>query len=173
MTGAPEESTLAERLDGLFSRSRPEGRRWTNNEVADKIKEKFPHIRVSGAYLSALRNGSRAHPSQELLAALAEFFGVSPAYFVDPDHAERVNAQLAGLEVLSQAGVRGVALRAVGLQQDSLEAITAMLDQVRKLHGLPLSRSDDACLFRAASGPHRRKWFSGSYGAQQKSSSPT
>ncbi|MEU5190149.1 helix-turn-helix transcriptional regulator [Streptomyces klenkii] len=137
MTGAPEEPTLAEQLEGLFCRSRPGGRRWTNSEVADKVKEKHPHVRVSGAYLSALRNGSRTHPSQELLAALAEFFGISPAYFVDPDHAERVNAQLAGLEVLSQAGVRGVALRAVGLQQDSLDAITTMLDQVRKLQGLP------------------------------------
>ncbi|MGW3207615.1 helix-turn-helix domain-containing protein [Streptomyces sp. NPDC001135] len=137
MAGGPAESTLAERLDSLFCRSRPGGRRWTNNEVAGKIKEKHPHIRVSGAYLSALRNGSRTRPSQELMAALAEFFGVSPAYFVDPDHAERVNAQLAGLEALSQAGVRAVALRAVGVQQDSLNAITAMLDQVRKLQGLP------------------------------------
>ncbi|MFE1914461.1 helix-turn-helix domain-containing protein [Streptomyces anandii] len=137
MTDAPEESTLAGRLDSLFSRSLPAGRRWTNNEVADKIKEKHPHIRVSGAYLSALRNGSRTRPSQELLSALAEFFGVSPAYFVDPDYAERANAQLAGLEMLNQAGVRGLALRAVGLQKDSLEAVTAMLDQVRKLQGLP------------------------------------
>ncbi|MBW5420698.1 helix-turn-helix domain-containing protein [Streptomyces sp. BG9H] len=137
MTDVPGESALAERLDGLFRKSLPEGRRWTNNEVAEKIKERHPQIRVSGAYLSALRNGSRAHPSQELLAALAEFFGVSAAYFVDPDHAERVDAQLAGLEMLKQAGVRGVALRAVGLQQDSLEAITAVLDQVRKLQGLP------------------------------------
>ncbi|MFI0909826.1 helix-turn-helix domain-containing protein [Streptomyces abikoensis] len=137
MTDKPRESTLAERLDGLFHRSRPGGRRWTNNEVAHKIKEEHPHVRVSGAYLSALRTGSREHPSQELLSAVAEFFGVSPAYFVDPDHAERVDAQLAGLEALRQAGVRGVALRAVGLQQDSLEAITTMLDQVRKLQGLP------------------------------------
>lgn len=137
MNEAPKGPTLAGRLDSLFTRSCPEGRRWTNNEVADKIKERHPHIRVSGAYLSALRNGSRTRPSQEVLSALAEFFGVSPAFFVDPDHAERVIAQLTGLELLGQAGVRGVALRAVGLQQDSLEAITAMLDQVRKLQGLP------------------------------------
>ncbi|MFD0415282.1 helix-turn-helix domain-containing protein [Streptomyces sp. NPDC127108] len=137
MTGASEQSKLATCLDSLFSRSRPQGRRWTNNEVADAIKKRHPHIRVSGSYLSALRNGSRTHPSQELLSALAEFFGVSPAYFVDPDHAERVNAQLVGLEMLGQAGVRGVALRAMGLQQDSLDAITAMLDQVRRLQGLP------------------------------------
>ncbi|MFC4518310.1 MULTISPECIES: helix-turn-helix domain-containing protein [Streptomyces] len=137
MPDAPEESTLAGRLDSLFSRSRPGGRRWTNNEVAVEVKEKHPHVRVSGAYLSALRNGSRTRPSQELLSALAEFFGVSPAYFVDPDHAERVNGQLARLEMLSQAGVRGIALRAVGLGQDSLEAVTAMLDQMRKLQGLP------------------------------------
>ncbi|WP_369395555.1 XRE family transcriptional regulator (plasmid) [Streptomyces sp. CG1] len=132
-----DNSALATRLDDLFNKSRPEGRRWTNSEVAAQIKSRHPQIRVSGAYLSALRNGTRTRPSPELQTALAEFFGVSPAYFVDPDHADRVSAQLAGLEALSQAGVRGVALRAVGLQQDSLEAITAMLDHVRRLQGLP------------------------------------
>ncbi|GAA1909684.1 helix-turn-helix domain-containing protein [Streptantibioticus ferralitis] len=137
MTGSQEHPSLAASLDGLFRGSRPAGRRWTNDEVAAEIKKKYPRIRVSGAYLSALRTGKRTHPSQELQTAIAEFFGVSPAYFVDPDHAQRVSAQLAALEELTQAGVRAVALRAVGLQPESLEAITAVLDQVRKLQGLP------------------------------------
>src|SRR5690348_6230445 len=109
------ESVLAERLDHLFRNSRPGGRRWTNDEVAEELKTRNPKIRVSGAYLSALRTGKRLHPSPELQMALAEFFGVAPAYFFDRDHADRVSAQLAALEELNQAGVRGLALRAVGL----------------------------------------------------------
>jgi transcriptional regulator with XRE-family HTH domain len=135
--GSQPESPLAERLDHLFRNSHPQGRRWTNDEVAAAIKAKNPDIRVSGAYLSALRTGKRLRPSPEIQVQLAEFFGVSPAYFFDRNHAERVDAQLAALEGLSEARVRAVALRAVGLPAESLEAITAMLDQVRKLQGLP------------------------------------
>ncbi|GLZ33949.1 hypothetical protein Lesp02_61370 [Lentzea sp. NBRC 105346] len=136
------ESSLAERLDALFRTSRPGNRRWTNDEVAEAVKKANPELRVSGAYLSALRTGKRVRPSAELQVALAKFFGVSPAYFFDPDSASQVEAELAALDELSQAGVRGIALRAVGLPKDSLDTITAVLDQIRKQQGLPPVRDD-------------------------------
>lgn len=128
---------LAERLDGLFRTSRPRGRRWTNDEVATEIKKANPDLKVSGAYLSALRTGKRANPSRELQVALAKFFGVAPAYFFDPDYADQASRQLALLDELHRAGVQSIALRAVGLPTESLDAVTAMLDQIRKLQGLP------------------------------------
>jgi|SRR5882757_9126605 len=131
------ESVLAERLDGLFRSSRPRGRTWTNDDVAAELKQSHPRLRVSGAYLSALRTGKRERPSPELLDALATFFGVSPAYFYDRDHADQTTRQLAMLDELHQAGVRSIALRAVGLPPESLDAVTAVLDQIRKLQGLP------------------------------------
>jgi transcriptional regulator with XRE-family HTH domain len=131
------ESVLADRLNELFGMSRPRGRPWTNDEVAAEIKKLAPEIKVSGAYLSALRNGKRRQPSQDLLVALAKFFGVSPAYFFDSGRADRINQQLAALDELRQAGVRGVALRAVGLPPEILDAVTAILDQMRRLQGLP------------------------------------
>ncbi|QUQ66638.1 helix-turn-helix domain-containing protein [Kutzneria sp. CA-103260] len=131
------ESVLAERLDGLFRSSRPRGRTWTNDEVATELKAVNPGLRVSGAYLSALRTGKRERPSRELLDALAAFFGVAPAYFYDRDHADQTSRQLAMLDELHQAGVRSIALRAVGLPPESLDAVTAVLDQIRKLQGLP------------------------------------
>jgi transcriptional regulator with XRE-family HTH domain len=131
------DSVLADRLNQLFAGSRPGGRSWTNDEVAAAIKKSHPSVRVSGAYLSALRNGKRRQPSHELLVELAKFFGVAPGYFFDSDHADRVTQQLAALDELRQAGVRGVALRAAGLPPDSLAAVTAVLDQMRKLQGLP------------------------------------
>jgi transcriptional regulator with XRE-family HTH domain len=130
-------ASLAARVDTLFRKSRPEGRRWTNDEVADSLKRTSPGLRVSGAYLSAIRTGKRTKPSTDLLAALASFFGVSLAYFFDIDHADQVNAQLTALDELSQAGVRSVALRSIGLSQDSLDVVLAVLDQVRERQGLP------------------------------------
>lgn len=131
------ESVLAKRLDALFRTSRPGNRRWTNDEVSEAIKKANPDLKVSGAYLSALRNGKRVRPSPELQVALAKFFGVSPAYFFDADYANQADTQLATLDKLREAGVRGIALRAAGLPQDSLDTITAVLDQIRKQHGLP------------------------------------
>ncbi len=132
-----EPDGLAERLDTLFRTSRPHGRRWTNDEVAANLKAANPTLRVSGAYLSAIRTGKRANPSPDLLQSLATFFGVSPAYFVDPDHADTTARQLAMLDELRQSGVRSIALRAVGLPEESLHAVAAVLDEIRKAQGLP------------------------------------
>lgn len=137
MTHGEDRPAFAERLDGLFKRSRPHGRRWTNDEVATEIKARSPDLKVSGAYLSALRTGRRTNPSRELQEALAKFFGVAPAFFFDPEYFDQASRQLALLEELRQADVRSIALRTVGLPGESLEAVTAMLDQIRKLHGLP------------------------------------
>jgi transcriptional regulator with XRE-family HTH domain len=131
------ESVLAEQLNSLFRSSRPQGRSWTNDEVAGELKKRNPGLRVSGAYLSALRTGKRERPSYDLLAALARFFGVAPAYFFDRDYAEQTATQLAMLDEIHQAGVRGIALRAVGLPEEALEPVRAVLDQIRKLQGLP------------------------------------
>lgn len=137
MTHGEDRPAFAGRLDGLFRQSRPHGRRWTNDEVATEIKVRHPDLKVSGAYLSALRTGRRANPSRDLQEALAKFFGVAPAFFSDPEYFDQASRQLALLEELSQADVRSIALRTVGLPGESLGAVTAMLDQIRKLHGLP------------------------------------
>jgi hypothetical protein len=38
---------------------------------------------------------------------------------------------------MRQAGVRAVAMRAAGMKEDNLKAITAIMDQYRQLQGLP------------------------------------
>ncbi|WP_055563546.1 helix-turn-helix transcriptional regulator [Streptomyces atriruber] len=137
MTSPEGPLILAERLNSLFRKSRPEGRQWTNDEVAAKIRETRPGVRVSGAYLSALRTGKRTSPSSELLTALANFFGVSAAYFFDSQYSDRVDTQLAVLEQLQQTEVKGIAMRAAGLSADSLQTVKAVLDEIRRLQGLP------------------------------------
>lgn len=135
--GAP--TPLTARLDRLFKLSRPQGRQWSNAEVAAEVKKDNPDLRVSGAYLSMLRTGKRTSPSTDLLVALAKFFGVNPSYFFDDEDGlgERVRRQLEQLEMLRQRGVVGIAQRAVGLPQANLDLITAMLDQARRQQGLP------------------------------------
>lgn len=134
-----EPTPLTSRLDRLFRISRPQGKQWSNAEVAAEVKRANPDLRVSGAYLSMLRTGKRTSPSTDLLVALARFFGVNPSYFFDDEdgQGERVRKQLEQLEMLRQRGVVGIAQRAVGLPQANLDLITAMLDQARRQQGLP------------------------------------
>ncbi len=120
----------------LFNAVRPAGRsEYSYQEVADAIRgEGGPTI--SATYLWQLRKGIRDNPTRNHLAALARFFGVSPAYFFDDDAAEVVDAQLSLLAAMRDASVRSVALRAAGLSVESLAAVRVVIDHARRLEGL-------------------------------------
>ncbi|AHH94012.1 hypothetical protein GCM10010174_85200 [Kutzneria viridogrisea] len=140
MSESEGQSVLAGRLNRLFEDIRPEGRsgrRWTNDEVAAAIKKSEPDIRVSGAYLSALRTGAKRRPSTELLVALARFFGVPLDYFVNEAVAAQADAELELAKVAGNLGVRQLALRALELSPEGLAAVTKIIDQVLALDGKP------------------------------------
>lgn len=136
MSGDPR-PRLAGRLDALFASARPQGKQWTNAEVAAELKRVSPQLKVGAVYLSQLRNGKRVNPSPELLSALADFFGVSVAYFFDDEVSDSVQTELLALQAMRNAGVRAVAMRAAGMRADNLQAITTIMDQYRQMQGLP------------------------------------
>ncbi|MFJ9418878.1 XRE family transcriptional regulator [Streptomyces sp. NPDC101227] len=138
----PAQGGLTERLDSLFRSGRPDGKPWTNDEVAAGIKAGNPKIKVSGAYLSALRTGKRSHPSIDLVVALAGFFAVPVSYLTNPQSTPTLENQIAALPQVDQAGVRSIALRAIGVNDDGLKAVAAVLDHVRQLQGLPPVRTE-------------------------------
>ncbi|MEE1938017.1 XRE family transcriptional regulator [Streptomyces sp. TRM 70361] len=124
---------LAENLDRLFDAIRPEGprgRRYTNEEVATAVKAAHPGLRVGGAYLSALRKGTKRNPSTELLNALARFFGVPASYFLDERTAARTDAEIELARVAHNLGVRRLALRALELSPEGLAAVTRIVEHV-------------------------------------------
>ncbi|HEY2522091.1 MAG TPA: XRE family transcriptional regulator [Streptosporangiaceae bacterium] len=129
-------SSLATKLDRLFQAVRPGGRgEYSYQEVADSIRSEGGPT-ISATYLWQLRKGLRDNPTRNHLAALAKFFGVSPAYFFDEDTAEMVDAQLSLLAAMRDASVRTVALRAAGLSVESLAAVQVVIDHARRLEGL-------------------------------------
>ncbi|MEU5285082.1 helix-turn-helix domain-containing protein [Streptomyces sp. CA-278952] len=137
MSKTDNRPVLAVRLDDLFKTVRPQNKNWTNAEVAEELKRASPELKVGGVYLSQLRTGARSNPSPDLLAALSRFFGVSVAYFFDDTVAESVLTEVAAIEALRQAGVRSVAMRAAGMEKESLQAVMAVMDQYRRMQGLP------------------------------------
>ena len=133
----PLAPSLADKLTRLFSTVHPRGRpEYTSEEVAEAISERGGPT-ISATYIWQLRTGRRDNPTKKHLEALAEFFGVSPAFFFDDAAAARIDAELELLAALREAPVRQVALRASGLSAQSLKAIAEMIDRVRELEGLP------------------------------------
>ena len=133
----PPEGLFAERLDRLFRTVHPKDRGpYTPAEVADAINEATGGKVVSGTYLWLLRTGARDNPTMKHLIAIAGFFGVPPTYFF-PDDATRRDALPAEVTAaLSDDKVREMALRAAGLSDRTLQAITDMIDSARAVEGL-------------------------------------
>ena len=74
----------------------------------------------------------------------ARFLRVPPTYFF-PDDAMRQDAVPAELAAaLSDDKVRDMALRAAGLSDRSLQAITDMIDSARTVEGLPDDQAANA-----------------------------
>jgi transcriptional regulator with XRE-family HTH domain len=128
--------TLAEKLDRLFGTVHPPGRgEYSYEEVASAIRERG--VMISHTYIWQLRKGARDNPTKRHLEALAEFFGVNAAYFLDDEAARRIDEQLELLAALRDNAVRTMALRAAGLSGPSLEAIHGMIEHARRIEGLP------------------------------------
>jgi len=146
MSGKPPAS-IAERLQWLFDNVHPAGRGpYTPAEVAQGIKEAAGEggTTLGSSTISALKSGARDNPSSETLKALAGFFGVKPSYFLDDDAAaEHTQAKIEALSSMIDNNVLSVALRAKGLSPDSLRMIATVLDNARRLEGLPDSGEDD------------------------------
>lgn len=133
MSGAAKRPTLAGSLNRLFDDLRPEGprgRRYTNEEVAAAIKRENPHVRVGGAYISALRKGTKKHPSTDLVTALSRFFGVPVAYFLDDATGSRTLAELELARLAHHHPVRRLALRALELSPEGLSLVAELIERV-------------------------------------------
>jgi transcriptional regulator with XRE-family HTH domain len=128
---------VADKLERLFRTVHPAGRgEYTYREVAEAIRQAGGPT-VSPTYIWQLRTGQRTNPSMRHLEALARFFGVPVGYFSNDDTAARVDAELDFLAALRDASVRHIALRAAGLSPQSLAAISEIIEQIRRLEGLP------------------------------------
>src|ERR671927_1382388 len=98
--------SLSEKLDRLFQTVRPrDGGEYSFEEVAEALRERGGPT-ISATYLWQLRKGIRDNPTKRHLEALADFFGVSPAYFFDDEASARIDAELLLLTMLRDTGAR-------------------------------------------------------------------
>jgi transcriptional regulator with XRE-family HTH domain len=134
---------LGAQLNYLFETvPKPDGAGlWTNEEAAAAMTESG--VSISAAYLSQLRTGKRDNPSARHLSGIANLFGVPLQYFMDPDVADPINADLRLLAAMRNSDVRGIALRAHGLSPGSLGHLAGIIEQIRKLEQLPDEERDE------------------------------
>jgi transcriptional regulator with XRE-family HTH domain len=128
-----ETFSVAEKLDRLFTRIRENGlNEYTYSAVAKAIQEQ-QGLSISHTYIWQLRTGRRENPTIQHLAALAKFFGVPVAYFLNDQETAKVESELELLSALREAGVTEIALRAAALTADSRETISHMVRKVWEL----------------------------------------
>jgi transcriptional regulator with XRE-family HTH domain len=146
MAGSESRSTsLADRLNHLFATIKGQGRRaeYSNEEVARAMTA--AGVPISQSYIWLLRKGKKDNPTIRHVKALADFFGVPPAYFFDEDVTHRVNQRLAELkaenERLVQAASYGgeiqlMAARAGELSPEGLGRVVDLVNVVYELEQL-------------------------------------
>lgn len=131
--------TFAQLLDYLFREVHPPSRGpYTYAEVAEGIRQASAGERrgVTASAIQQLRTGAKRNPTRHTIKALADFFGVPAGYFFDGAAAERTKAEIGLLAAMRDQDVRRVALRANGLSVDSLNMLSTVIEQARKLEGL-------------------------------------
>lgn len=127
------EATLAAKLDKLFTTMRRKGAAEPSNAaVAAAITEQLG-VPISHTYIWQLRTGRRDNPSIQHLTALATYFGVPVAYFLDDEESAKIERDLELLATLRENGVTDIALRAADLSQDSREAVSDLITRLLKL----------------------------------------
>jgi len=137
----PESSppkTLAGKLDYLFRVVHPKaGGEYTYREVAQAINDTDTGTTISASYVWQLRRGEKDNPTIRHIEAIAKFFGVPPSYFLDEQAAADITAQLELLASMRDNDVREIALRASDLSPAALKMIKNLIEDTRRIEGLP------------------------------------
>ncbi|MER7507976.1 helix-turn-helix transcriptional regulator [Streptomyces lavendulae] len=149
-----DRGVIADRLDHLIKELHPAGKEpFSPREIARRIQEAAQEgdPTLTHASISNIRNGTTRNPGVDSLRALAKFFGVPVAYFLD-DHvaevtdrrmkeikesAERAQATDDLAKVMEDGDVRAIAFRLNGLSAKALQGIRGIVEGVRDSEGLP------------------------------------
>ena len=136
----PDDSSLAARLDHLFQTVlRPDGRKFTYDQVARALAQQSPPVQVTGSLIWRLHRGKSRDASLSVVAALARFFEVPPNYFLlDDDQVAAVLQRDVALHAsLNDESVRDIVAGLRGLSPSSLAAIADLVDAMRRAEKLP------------------------------------
>jgi hypothetical protein len=135
----PDDSSLAARLDHLFQTVvRPDGRKYTYDQVARALAQQSPPVQVTGSLIWRLHRGKSRDASLSVVVALARFFDVPANYFLlDNEEIAAVLVQDRTLHAsLDDESIRDIVLALRGLSASSLAAIADLVHAMRRAEKL-------------------------------------
>lgn len=129
-----EDRMFADRLNMLFEDSPRFGRPVTQAVVADGLEA--GGRRISRPYLSQLRRGLRTSPSPDVVAVLADYFGVDHEYFFRPVGSESADPSEV-IDRLEQGPLRRLLSCVDGLSESSAGLVLDMAERLRRAEKRP------------------------------------
>lgn len=118
--------SIAEKLDRLFRQHKPEP---SYMAVAEAVRS-GQGVAISHTYIWQLRTGRRDNPTVAHLTALATYFGVPVAYFIDDEQTRRIDDQLELMQTIRAAGVTEIAMRAADVSPRGRDLINELIRKV-------------------------------------------
>lgn len=115
MKRTPEKTIFSERLRGLRCE-----RFLSMEKLAGEVRERYPEIRLNKSTVSRYENGTQ-EPQMSTVAALASYFGVSPAYLIgDADDRSITAASIQNSAVVQGNNAHTLIVRNGSLHQREL-----------------------------------------------------
>lgn len=148
MTHSDEENLFQLQLNKLFNASKS---RLTNRRVVNALLTR--NCQISAPYLSQLRTGTRQNPSDEVVGALADYFGVAPAYFfTTPQNDRNLTCSEDGQIVarLHHGALKDLLTVADGLSAESLQVLDDLATKLRSADQRRIVPADSPSYVRIA-----------------------
>ncbi|MCB9444049.1 MAG: helix-turn-helix transcriptional regulator [Ardenticatenaceae bacterium] len=112
--------TFAEKLDRLFMTiTKPDGEEYSPEEIQAATDKA-----ITSSYIYRLRAGKSKNPTIDKVKALADFFGIDPAYFLSDKKSEPMPDP--------ERLVASVALRARNIDLKTVEDMLLMIQSLRE-----------------------------------------
>lgn len=151
-----QENVFQVRLNELFANS---GRRLTNRAVVNGMAA--DGCRISTPYLSQLRTGVRDSPSDDVVMALAKYFGVSPGYFFttpwDGDRDAAYGEDEKTVAGLDDSDLQKLLSTSNGLSSGSLDLLADVATKLRAAEARHVIPADSAGYVRLAESRWRKR----------------
>jgi transcriptional regulator with XRE-family HTH domain len=136
---------VAQRLDHLIGIVHGRGRGpMSEEEIAEQMGRERTGAGSSAADIRRMREGLDRRHDPAHLDALAAFFGVKPAYFVDAEVAARTDEQLEVIAMMRDRGIRGISCLPENATLDTVKAYLAMMDDAVPVEQIPTPAADDS-----------------------------
>ena len=127
-------TTFAAKLNRLFEVVHPADRGpYTSSEFCRMVEEGGGKLSVP--YLSQLRSGRSSRPAYDMVASIAQTFGVRAEYVSDPLYEREILADLELTRELRESGMLEMARRSTKLSADRRAALAGLLAELEAEDG--------------------------------------